>query len=382
MMVRYSGLACLMAWIGIPVACAQGAGGVLMNEIQVIGTHNSYHAGFAPSEERLWGQLAPDTLRGLDYRHAPLDQQLEAGVRQIELDVFADAHGGLLADPAGPRLVARAGLSADPPFDPQGLFLRPGFKVLHVQDIDYRSTCQPFVACLEVVRSWSHAHPGHVPVFILVETKSGKLEKVDFSSVEPEAFTPSVFDALDAEIRSVFPPEELITPDLVRGDFATLNKAIRKQGWPRLDAARGKVVFLMDQSTAGPAYLRGHASLRGRVLFTNAEPGRADAAFIERNGGSAAEINALVRRGYLVRTRTDSETREARSGDTRRRDETLASGAQLLSTDYPASEPSRWTGYSVALPGNVAARCNPVLKPSGCTDQALETPARSSTPGL
>jgi len=279
MLVRCSRLLGLIAWIGLLVGYAQSIGGVRMKEIQVIGTHNSYHAGFAPSEERLWGRLAPDTLRGLDYRHAPLDQQLEAGVRQIELDVFADSRGGLLADPAGPHLVARAGLRADPPFDPRGLFSRPGFKVMHVQDIDYRSTCQPFVACLELVRSWSHAHPNHVPLFILVETKSGKLKKVDFPSVEPEPFTPAVFDALDAEIRSVFPPDELITPDLVRGDFPTLNKAIRRQGWPRLDAARGKVVFLMDQRTAGPAYLQGHASLRGRVLFTNAKPGRAAAPY-------------------------------------------------------------------------------------------------------
>ena len=39
----------------------------------------------------------------------------------------------------------------------------------------------------------------------------------------------------------------------------------------------------------------------------------------------------------------------------------IASGAQILSTDYPASEPARWEGhYFVSLPGNVPARCNPV----------------------
>ena len=55
--------------------------------------------------------------------------------------------------------------------------------------------------------------------------------------------------------------------------------------------------------------------------------------------------------GYLVRTRTDDSTREARVNDTRRRDAMIASGAQILSTDYPASEPARWKGhYSVACP--------------------------------
>jgi len=36
---------------------------------------------------------------------------------------------------------------------------------------------------------------------------------------------------------------------------------------------RGKVLFLLDQRKAGPDYLAGHPSLKGRVIFTNAEPG-------------------------------------------------------------------------------------------------------------
>jgi len=123
----------------------------------------------------------------------------------------------------------------------------------------------------------------------------------------------------------------------------------------------------MDQRPVGPVYLAGHPSLRGRVLFTNAEPGEADAAFIERNDGPAADITVLVRKGYLVRTRTDAETQEARINDTRRRDAMLASGAQILSTDYPAAEPARWPGgYFVALPGKAVVRCNPINAPSTC----------------
>ena len=107
-------------------------------------------------------------------------------------------------------------------------------------------------------------------------------------------------------------------------------------------------------------------------MFTNAEPGSPDAAFVERNEGSAAEIADLVRRGYLVRTRADGDTRQARTGDVTRRDEALRSGAQLVSTDYPAAEPARWSGYAVALPGGAAVRCNPVNAPAGCDDRRLE----------
>ena len=171
-------LCALVLSIGLPpCAIAQSSSNdtVRMNQIQVIGTHNSYHAGIAPSETKLMQAQNPKRYEALEYKHRPLDQQLSSGVRQIELDVYADSQGGRYAHPAGPKYVAAAGLPPDPEFDPQGLMNKPGFKVMHVQDWDYRSVCQPFTACLQIVRRWSLAHPGHLPVYILVETKQSDL---------------------------------------------------------------------------------------------------------------------------------------------------------------------------------------------------------------
>jgi len=297
-------------------------------------------------------------------------------VRQIELDIVADSAGGRYAHPAGPRMVAEAGLPRDPPFDPSGVMPRPGFKVMHIPDVDYRSTCLTLVECLQIVRGWSRSHPGHLPVFILIETKQTP-EKSKIPLTVPEKFTAKTLDALDAEIRSVFGPEETIVPDDVRGWRRTLEAAVRKDGWPTLAQARGKAVFLLDQKDVSPDYLLGHPALRGRVLFTNSDPGRPDAAFLERNDGPGEEIATLVRQGYLVRTRTDDGTEEARANATARRDAALASGAQILSTDYPASEPAVWTGYRVAFPDGAVARCTPVLAPPGCRiTEPLEAPRR------
>lgn len=352
-------------------ALGQGDGDVRMNQIQIIGTHNSYHSGFAPSAAKLWQQKNPKAFAALDYRHPSLSSQLDAGIRQIEIDIFADTKGGLYAHPYGETLIAQAGLPADPPFDPQHLMDKPGFKVMHVQDVDYRSVCEPFTACLAEVRAWSKAHPNHLPVFILVETKQGALH-VPFPTVTPENFTPAIFDALDREITSVFSAGEMITPDDVRGSYATLNQAVNADQWPTLKEARGKVVFLMDQKKMGPLYLQGHPSLKGRILFTNADAGTPDAAFIEQNDAPAQAIEALVRQGYLIRTRADSDTKEARTNDTARRDAVLASGAQIISTDYPASEQAA-SGYKVELPGNAVARCNSVLRPKNCGDAELSS---------
>ncbi len=344
---------------------------VRINQIQIAGTHNSYHAGLPPSAGKLLEEKRPKVFDALNYSHPSLTTQLNEGVRQMEIDVFADPKGGLYAHPYIEKLVASAGLPPDPPYDTDGVMDKPGFKVMHVQDIDQRSVCEPFTACLSEVRSWSNAHPGHLPIFLLIETKQSPLKETQFPSVQPIPFTPAIFDALDAEIRSVFSPEELLTPDDVRGSYATLNAAIRAGQWPTLAKARGKVVFLMDQRPMEPVYTEGHPSLQGRILFTNAVPGQPDAAFTEANDFTPQAIDALVRQGYLVRTRTDENTVQARTDDTRRRDAVMASGAQILSTDYPLGEAAK-SGYVVEFAGGTLARCNPLNKPADCTDAGLQ----------
>jgi hypothetical protein len=321
----------------------------------------------------------PQALFGLDYKHAPLPDQLDGGVRQIELDIFADTKGARFSHPKIDIAVVKAGIQADPPFDPGHEMDKPGFKVMHMQDFDQRSNCQTFVACLKQVHEWSKAHPKHLPIFILVETKEGNLKELP-NAVKAEPFTPAIFDAMDAEIRSVFKPDEYISPDEVRGGASTLEAKVLEGGWPTLDKARGRVIFLMDQQSVGRIYTQGHPSLRERILFTNANPGDPDAAFVEQNDGSKEAIDELVRKGYLVRTRSDAGTRQARTNDTTRRDLALASGAQMISTDYPASEPSPWTPFVVALPNGLVARCNPLNKPVGCNDRLLESKSMRSQP--
>jgi hypothetical protein len=324
---------------------------VRLNDIQVIGSHNSYHVGLAPSAAALTAKRNPTAAAAWNYRHPPLDEQLSAGVRQLEIDVYADPQGGLFADPAGPHALVKEGFPPDPPFDPEGILKKPGFKVIHYRDYDYRSSCQPFTACLATVRNWSKSHPGHLPIFLLIENKD---EKTDAA----------LFDALDAEIRSVFQPSEMIAPDDVRSGRETLEEAVLQGGWPLLASSRGKVIFLMDQSRCTAVYTQGHPSLRGRAMFTNSVPGTPDAAFVEVNDSvtDPQRVPQLVKKGYLVRTRTDAELKLS----TVKRDAAMASGAQLLSTDFPFDERAG-SGYSVRFEQGIA-RCNPLRK---CDPAAL-----------
>jgi hypothetical protein len=355
----------VLALLALPALAQQP---LRLTDIQLIGTHNSYHLGLAPSEAARLKQANPQAAEALDYRHPPLEVQLNQGVRQFEFDVYQDPEGGRFAEPKGPSLVAKANLPPDPPFDPAGVMKKPGFKVVHVQDIDYRSNCQPFTDCLSAIHKWSDAHPGHLPIFILVENKDRS--PAPGAAPGPGMLTAATMEALDAEIRGVFPAEKLITPDNVRGAHKTLEEAVLTTGWPTLDAARGKVIFLLDQERATPLYTAGHPTLEGRVMFTNSTPGTPDAAFVKMNNATDPKIREVVAKGYLVRTMTDGGARAVREGNSTRRDAAMAGGAQLLSTDYPFDYKAS-SGYSVSFDkGNV--RCNPVRKATACTATALK----------
>jgi hypothetical protein len=193
--------------------------------------------------------------------------------------------------------------------------------------------------------------------------------------------TEAMFARLEREILSVFPRGNIVTPDDVRGDAPTLGAAVRAHGWPTLGATRGKVYFTMDNEGFRAAYLRGHPSLRGRLLFTPSAPGQADSAFAKLNDpiGDAARIRAALAANMIVRTRADADTVQARSNDTRSRTVALSGGAQLVSTDYEQLDPTIGNGYVVRIPGGTPARCDPVTAPRDCRPTDVEDPALLGT---
>lgn len=361
-----------------------------LNEIQVLGTHNSYAM---PVDKRLlaivdpilgrlmsdMGSRMPASMaalfkeehpndvkmsEGLSYEHPDLKTQLDEGMRSLEIDVNPDPKGGNFLDPAGYRVLREKGVTDLLPFDKTGLDA-PGYKVLHMPDIDFRSHCPTLKLCLTQVRDWSNAHPDHIPLFLVVEAKVSDIP-IFPNPTHTVPFTPALFDDLDREIVSVLGRERLITPDDVRGDHPTLNEAIRAGAWPTLKSSRGKIVILMITATGEAAtrgYLEGHPSLKGRVAFVRAEPGQDHAAFLMYDNAlvRAEDIKTYVQQGYIVRTRSDIETYEAKVNDMTRANAAFASGAQVVSTDFEHPGNAYGTPYVVKLPGGDAARRNPVL---------------------
>jgi len=136
--------------------------GLRINQFQFIGTHNSYHVRAKPSR-----------FVSLNYSHAPLDVQLERGVRSFELDLHD--RGGT-------------------------------FEVCHIVKIDEGTTCRRLSDGLETVRQWSDVHPGHLPISFLFELKK------DGIGFDPRIrkFDAASLDRLDDLLQSVFPASRCI----------------------------------------------------------------------------------------------------------------------------------------------------------------------------
>jgi hypothetical protein len=348
------------------LAAADPADQLKINQIQVVGTHNSYHQPVDPrvldwgapkvtdaieailkilppamrktlEEENFANRGVPDIRQTLEYYEPALTAQLSSGIRSVELDLHNDPKGGLYSDPGAYRMLRAQGVTDMLPMLQTDMD-KPGLKVLHMADIDFRTSCSTFRLCLAEMRLWSEKHPDHSPIFVLIEPKIGGLTIP--GTVAVPAFDAAAYEEFDRTIVETLGRDRVIEPDDVRGTHATLEEAVLADNWPTVAQARGKFLFLMlspgAQVAALNPYLAGHEGLKGRVAFIDSEPGMPHAAFIQDDNAmkDLGRVERLVRQGYLVRARADIDVVEARTNDVSRRDKTLATGAQIVSTDF------------------------------------------------
>jgi hypothetical protein len=347
----------MKALLGLMLACcvpvfAQKDENLKINKTQIIGSHNSYKQAIDPLLFKAFLKKDSTSAKSLDYEHIPITAQLDMGLRNLEIDVYPDKNGGKYANPKGLEMAP-----GQKSFDPQGKMNQPGFKVLHVPNLDFRSHYLTLIDCLQGLKAWSEAHPDHTPVYITFEVK-GKVSNAG----ETEGISPEDFDELDKTLLEHLGKAHILTPDMVKGKYETLESAVLHDNWPTLKEAKGMFVFELDDSGAKrEMYIAGHPSLGGRTMFANALPGTPEAAFLIRNNAKASEIPDLVKKGYLIRTRADSDTREARRNDKTTFEAACKSGAQIITTDYYQKSTHFDSDYSVSFEGSTYFRKNPLF---------------------
>ncbi|MBX7165734.1 MAG: phosphatidylinositol-specific phospholipase C1-like protein [Pirellulales bacterium] len=302
-----------------------------LNQIQVVATHNSYHLRPPVAMLRAAMALRKDA-KEWDYSRETLDQQLDRGIRSFELDLHVSDRG---------------------------------WQVLHVPTFDPGTTTPMLADALRVICAWSEKHPRHIPISLLLELKEEGYQ-VSRSFRRPQL---ADLEQLDAVLREGLGPARMLVPDDVRGQHATLREAVLQGGWPTIAEARGRVlVILHEGGLHRAAYLQGHEALEGRAMFVESDLDQPHAAVLIRNDPTDREIDALARKGFLIRTRVDTQG----SRQAERRQQALASGAHILTTDYPRGEIA--ADQAFALPDGAVARVNPITGPEQLRGMALSEP--------
>ncbi|MGC1305344.1 MAG: phosphatidylinositol-specific phospholipase C domain-containing protein [Caulobacteraceae bacterium] len=328
--------------------------GLKFNEVRIEGSHNSYRKFPSPAEEAKIKAVALKYWPGLDYGHPPLESQLAIGIRQLEIDVAPDAQGGLYAKPY-----------ADATPEVKAEMAAPGAKVLHVAGLDTEVHCLTFRKCLAIFARWSDAHPNHQPVVILVNSVDPLRIPVLFPY--DAKFDQAGIDQINQDITDVIGRNRVVTPDDVRGDHATLREAVTAKAWPKYGDMRGKFLFVLDGNEAHEVYLRtGHPSLKGRMMFGWFDEALPEAAVfnIQDPIKNQDRIRRLVAEGFIVRTRSDEDTKEARTHDRTKTKSALASGGQWISSDYYPGVPDP-EGFNFTVDfGGPMVRCDEVTAPA------------------
>ena len=303
--------------IAIPLLCASNER-LRMNEIQFIGSHNSYKQQMPTLYFWLLRLIDGEGAKALEYWHPPIADQLELGLRKLELDFFYDAVSG-------------------------------EFPVGHIQVIDMGTSCTSLRACLQKIRQWSDRNPHHVPIWISFNLKDQAIPLLP----DPQLFTPEVLTDIDLAV------EEII------GDRLIYPRDVVDREWPLLAESRGKILLVLDEGgEKRDWYLK---DWQDRPMFVPVDEGHEAAAIMIINDPvrDFDRIRSLVKQGYLVRTRADSGTQEARNNDTVRRNKAFQSGAQAISTDYYLLTNPFDSEYRVSIEGGI--RCNPVLISENCS---------------
>lgn len=301
--------------------------GVKFNEVQFLGTHNSYQIPPTDEYKQLFSTLS-DLTFGLvseeiaQFEMDCLTEQFELGIRSVEIDIETVDKGGNVS-----------------------------FIVSHDPILDNTSSCYDFAKALEEIRMWSDHNPGHLPITVIIEPKKGVVPVNDMKN-----FTIKYAQILDEVIREKM-GDKLLTPKDMMGDFENFREMRENDGWLTLEETMGKVMFLLHDTTVTSKYISQDETIKSQAMFPMLRYGDRNesyTSFIIDNKPDEAvnhKEESLEKCNLIVRTRADSFPSFS---DERyiNADESLS---QIISTDYPVKKSPKgyhqytFDGYTVKL---------------------------------
>lgn len=280
--------------------------GLKINEIAVLGTHNSYQMLATPQKlflEKVRRFLSSGEKGGnAEFEMDTYTEQLEKGVRNLEIDIETVDKNGEVS-----------------------------FIVTHKPIEDNASSAYDFAKGLEEIALWSDNNPNHLPVYLLIEPK-GKVSEIN----NMKNFSVGYAEKLDKTIRDVL-GDRLLTPKQAIGDYKSLEEMRMADSWPTLKEAAGKIIVLLHPCDVTDEYINTDASLSSQAMFPMLRFDSIDksyASFILDNDPETAKENnrkTVGEKNLMVRTRADnypdSDEELYRLAD--------ECGSHIITTDYP-----------------------------------------------
>jgi len=288
---------------------------VRFNDIRMLATHNSYKKTGSDLGKLLIGLGDSfEMADALKYGYNDLTSQLDSGIRSMEWDVR----------------------------------LRRGrFEVTHVPLVDSRSVAPVMELALEEISLWSENNPAHLPLVILIEIKT------DWMVLDPflQDITDDDLGDLDDMVDDVL-GDALLTPSDLMAEGLTLMETVTGQGWPMVKDMLGKVAVVLHPSPFTEPYVNLDPTLQSQAMFPAVYDDATDkphAAFVIHNDPVVEHIRALVDRGFVVRTRIDTDLVFKPEAF----DDAIRSGAQILSSDFTIGRSDLDSDHMISFEGGL-----------------------------
>lgn len=279
-------------------------GQIKINQMRYLCTHNSYKQGLHKPANFFYNYIIPYAIgKKSNYGYDNITQQLNIGIRGFEFDLYY--------------------LENEDEYR---------FECYHNSWLETNSSVVDFEKGLEEIKMWSDYNPNHMPIFITIEPK----DDVPFDKAK--GMGKVELEKLDNLILEYF-PEKIITYSQMLNGYGSFQEMREANGYIKLEDCIGKFVFLLHEYENFEEYIDITAENRAMIPLVWASSLKENkyldlTCFAQDHDYFHPEkLEPLIADNYIVRTRLDIYPKYEFETTTAR----LATGAQLVCTDYPPS---------------------------------------------
>lgn len=298
--------------------------GIKFNELSFLATHNSYQTRATDEIRSIYNSLS-DLTFGLvsakkgDFSSETLTDQLNCGIRSFEIDIETFVSNGEVS-----------------------------FTCMHSPNFEMTTSCYDFALALKEISLWSSNNPDHLPITVIIEPKTGfiPLKNMKYFNID---YAKEFDNVLRKNLK-----DKLFTPSDMLRDYSSFGEMRKADDWCKVSDMLGKVVILLHETDVTEKYIALDPSIKSQAMFPMLRPKDIDrdcTSFVLCNDPEELlEIKAEVmdEKKIMVRTRADKFT----DVSDKQRDCALASGANIISTDYPIRTDLNENSYFVSFGGH------------------------------